>query len=176
MTHNSSSISFHFQGPSFKKTWVLWHTLCFLVARKRLENGVLLQMKDFVSSSDLSSWEKITFKRISYFVRAKLSMEIQKKGFKGSFLSFFDWNGKSQKKLLCDRPILPGNYFAVSHIYLLFLFVKLLSCLLCPYIVYLLQLLSPCLDPSGGVQKYFSIPKLQIFLLHFVSWKFGNMH
>ncbi|KAH1138291.1 hypothetical protein AAZX31_10G139500 [Glycine max] len=34
-------------------------------------------------------------------------MEIQKKGFKGSFLSFFDWNGKSQKKLLCDRPILP---------------------------------------------------------------------
>lgn len=122
------------------------------------------------------SWEKITFKRISYFVRAKLSMEIQKKGFKGSFLSFFDWNGKSQKKLLCDRPILPGNYFAVSHIYLLFLFVKLLSCLLCPYIVYLLQLLSPCLDPSGGVQKYFSIPKLQIFLLHFVSWKFGNMH
>ncbi|KHN20273.1 hypothetical protein glysoja_023836 [Glycine soja] len=34
-------------------------------------------------------------------------MEIQKKRFKGSFLSFFDWNGKSQKKLLCDRPNLP---------------------------------------------------------------------
>ncbi|TKY52293.1 hypothetical protein E2542_SST23813 [Spatholobus suberectus] len=34
-------------------------------------------------------------------------MEIQKRRFKGSFLSFFDWNGKSQKKLLCDNPKLP---------------------------------------------------------------------
>ncbi|KAK7392068.1 hypothetical protein VNO78_20495 [Psophocarpus tetragonolobus] len=34
-------------------------------------------------------------------------MEIQKKRFKGSFLSFFNWNGKSQKKLLCDSSKLP---------------------------------------------------------------------
>ncbi|KAL2325578.1 hypothetical protein Fmac_024636 [Flemingia macrophylla] len=34
-------------------------------------------------------------------------MEIHKRRFKGSFLSFFDWNGKSQKKLLCHNPKLP---------------------------------------------------------------------
>ncbi|XP_061369640.1 uncharacterized protein LOC133312454 [Gastrolobium bilobum] len=34
-------------------------------------------------------------------------MEIEKRRSKGSFLSFFDWNGKSQKKLFCDNPNLP---------------------------------------------------------------------
>lgn len=137
MTHNSSTISFHFQGPS---TWVLGHTMCFLVARKRLENEVLLRMKDHVSSSDLGSWEKITVKRISYFVRAKFLMEIQKKRFKGSFLSFFDWNGKSQKKLLCDRPNLPGNYLqSLIYIYCSYFLNFCLACfvhILCTFFNY----------------------------------------
>ncbi|KAK7356141.1 hypothetical protein VNO80_15407 [Phaseolus coccineus] len=44
-------------------------------------------MKDFGSSSDL--------------------VLERKKRLKGSFLSFFDWNGKYQKKQLCDSPKLP---------------------------------------------------------------------
>ncbi|KAK7277993.1 hypothetical protein RJT34_23014 [Clitoria ternatea] len=34
-------------------------------------------------------------------------METEKRRFKGSFLSFFDWNGKSQRKLFSDNPKLP---------------------------------------------------------------------
>ncbi|XP_027934502.1 uncharacterized protein LOC114189970 [Vigna unguiculata] len=34
-------------------------------------------------------------------------MEIHRRRFKGSFLSFFDWNGKYQKKQLSDDPMLP---------------------------------------------------------------------
>ncbi|KAL9318696.1 hypothetical protein ACSQ67_015213 [Phaseolus vulgaris] len=34
-------------------------------------------------------------------------MEINRKRLKGGFLSFFDWNGKYQKKQLCDSPKLP---------------------------------------------------------------------
>ncbi|CAJ1976087.1 unnamed protein product [Sphenostylis stenocarpa] len=34
-------------------------------------------------------------------------MEIHRRRFKGSFLSFFEWNGKSQRKQLCDSPKLP---------------------------------------------------------------------
>ncbi|KAK7337699.1 hypothetical protein VNO77_18284 [Canavalia gladiata] len=40
-------------------------------------------------------------------VIGKREMEMEKKRSKGSFLSLFDWNSKSRKKLLWNNPILP---------------------------------------------------------------------
>lgn len=38
---------------------------------------------------------------------------MEKKRSKGSFLSLFDWNAKSRKKLVWNNPTLPGNFIHV---------------------------------------------------------------
>jgi len=61
------------------------------------------------------TFKKITVKKNSFcwkfFFSLSLLMIMEKRSHKGSFLSFFDSNGKSPKKLYCHNPNLPGNYF-----------------------------------------------------------------
>lgn len=64
-----------------------------------------------------------------WLMLGKREMEMEKRRSKGSFLSLFDWNAKSRKKLLWNDPNLPGNPNLMFILVVIF-------CLSCPYIAY----------------------------------------